>query len=740
MRPFDHPLSGVGGGEAALNVYPYTDGCAALFTETDYLSFTPAIAGDRKKWTFSTWVKPNDINDGVLFYAGSDYLLLSDGDGVRKLNLIFGGVNTLRADAIIKDETHYAHIVVAVDTTQAAQEDRVKMYLNGSRITGSPVTAWPALNGEGGFNSVTEHRINKRGSDSFSNSGYYADTKFIGDVALGPEHFGEWSSVVSGLWVAKRYTGAYGVNGSYPDFADAADLGKDASGNGNDWTVNGAPVQSGDVPWNNYVTFNPFTCYYPADLSNGNLTATGDGTGSRYQRGTFAIDGFNAYLEFENAGAPGASLVGLSECNDDRFGPIGAGSAYIYYHANGNIMVDGSLVETVSAWGDGDVISLAYNAETNEVQVRLNNALQGVYGVNSVKPLTPFVNARSTNSITLINGATGFTYAPPAGFKALCTASLPEPDVLDPSTGVAVVLRNGTGSDVTVSGLGFGPDSVLTKDRYNTRSWCLQDRVRGPENCLFTDLTNAEDVKPGAIPAFNADGYDLGNQSITNDLGSSYIDLCLKRGPEFGFDIVSGINHTSGNPTPFDHALGDSVEFGFVRRLDDVDHWWLFHRDLGADKYLCLNLTQAATTSAGFWVVNTSTQFCVPSSLGTGSYVAYLFRSVPGFSKVFSHIGNGSTDGPWDDFGFTPLIVLAKSADAVQPWHLYDTVRNPYNDPYINQLLYPSSDRDEWTLGMFMAHSNGIKNGSTSTRMNGSGQLTVGIAWAAQPFKYSNAF
>ncbi|GAB7024694.1 DUF7483 domain-containing protein [Salidesulfovibrio brasiliensis] len=583
MRPFDHPLSGVaGGGGGAVDVWPYEIGHSALLDGASSLQFTPAAVGNRRQFALVLSLKisalPNVYNTLFSVFADSNNRFAFWLTEAGKLHVFdrSGGVTRmeLKTDAECVDTTNHFTLGLFVDTTQATESERVRLFVNGTRIISFSSETYPAQNYDTNLFTTVEHVLGAY-NGTYNINGNLSAVHLVEGVADMPD-FGGFSSVVSGLWVPQAYTGGYGANGSHPDFADAANLGKDASGNGNDWTVSGALSQSDDTP----------------------------------------------------------------------------------AHNGG-----------VAAW-----------------------------------------------------------------------RALPEPDVLDPATGVAVVLRDGTGAAGSVGGLAFGPDSVLTKDRYNTRSWCLQDTVRGPENCLFTDLTNAEDVKPGAIPAFNADGYDLGNQSITNDLGSSYIDLCLKRGPEFGFDIVSGINHTSGTPTPFDHALDDSVEFGFVRRLDDVDHWWLFHRDLGADKYLCLNLTQAATTSAGFWAVNTSTQFCVPSSLGTGIYAAYLFRSVPGFSKVFSYTGNNPVDGPFADLGFTPLAMMLKNADGSDDWQFSDSARDPYNPvewtlrPNEADVEYQYSDRYRYL-------SNGFKiTDNSGGQVNGAGNLYVGIAWAAQPFKYSNAF
>ena len=86
-------------------------------------------------------------------------------------------------------------------------------------------------------------------------AGYLADYHLIDGSQLAPTEFGEFDDD-SGIWIPKAYTGTYGTNGFYLDFADASDLGDDESGNGNDFTeVNiAAADQATDTPTNNFAT------------------------------------------------------------------------------------------------------------------------------------------------------------------------------------------------------------------------------------------------------------------------------------------------------------------------------------------------------------------------------------------------------------------------------------------------------------------------------------------------------
>ena len=98
--------------------------------------------------------------------------------------------------------------------------------------------------------------------------GYLAEFNFIDGQQYDPSYFGE-TNVLTGQWNPKKYTGGYGTNGFYLNFSDnsgttATTLGKDSSGNGNNYTPNNFSVSAGagndsleDSPTNNFSTLNP---------------------------------------------------------------------------------------------------------------------------------------------------------------------------------------------------------------------------------------------------------------------------------------------------------------------------------------------------------------------------------------------------------------------------------------------------------------------------------------------------
>jgi len=141
---------------------------------------------------------------------------------------------------VFRDVAAWYHIVFAVDTTQATSTNRVKIYVNGSQITSFTTSSYPTLNYDCNFNSNVSHRLGIANDTSYPFNGYITETYLIDGQALTPSSFGE-TDTQTGVWKPKAYSGSYGTNGFYLNFSDnsnttAATLGKDYSGNGNNWT------------------------------------------------------------------------------------------------------------------------------------------------------------------------------------------------------------------------------------------------------------------------------------------------------------------------------------------------------------------------------------------------------------------------------------------------------------------------------------------------------------------------
>ena len=199
-------------------------------------------SGDRKTFTISLWVKkcgtPGNIGDG-----DDQYSMLSaggGGSGASAGNFFFYNDDTLRftsnpqpstilqliTNRKFRDVTSWYHLMAVLDTTQATESNRAKIYVNGVQETSFSTATYPSQDNTTVYlNGAFQHRVgsNSLGSDisrSYGNFyGYFAEYNFVDGQALDPSSFG-FTDPQTGIWMPKRYEGTYGTNGFYLDFTD----------------------------------------------------------------------------------------------------------------------------------------------------------------------------------------------------------------------------------------------------------------------------------------------------------------------------------------------------------------------------------------------------------------------------------------------------------------------------------------------------------------------------------------
>jgi hypothetical protein len=227
-----------------------------------YLTRTPASSGNRKTFTYSFWMKYSVSTDySVLFSAinsggGDQDALYIDNNSYTQAMVIrldsITGIG-LATNQVFRDPAAWYHVVMAMDTTQATATNRLKLYINGSEITSFQVDGRSSINQNSDMNGWNTNRLHLIGSQAqsapaYTHNGYFAEINFVDGLQLTPSSFGK-TDAATGQWIPKKYSGAYGTNGFYLSFNDftaatAAKLGKDYSGNGNNWTPNNIGVAS----------------------------------------------------------------------------------------------------------------------------------------------------------------------------------------------------------------------------------------------------------------------------------------------------------------------------------------------------------------------------------------------------------------------------------------------------------------------------------------------------------------
>lgn len=231
--------------------------------DSPYLNRVFGTATSTTTFSISMWVKRVEFSQATyLFVAGTGTqgYFVFDADIIR-----FYGVNgDLKTNAKYRDPAAWYHLVGVADTSNATADDRMRLYVNGVRLTNAngdfSTHTQPSQDASlGDWNSAATHYVNRLSSGSYQNF-YLGEFNFIDGQALAATDFGEFDS--NSVWQPKAFEGTYGTNGFKLDFSDIssnAALGTDTSGNSNTWTVNNliaATTVSPTVPvYNTYVDY-----------------------------------------------------------------------------------------------------------------------------------------------------------------------------------------------------------------------------------------------------------------------------------------------------------------------------------------------------------------------------------------------------------------------------------------------------------------------------------------------------
>lgn len=241
----------------------------------------------------------------------------------------------------------------------------------------------------------------------------------------------------------------------------------------------------------------------------------------------------------------------------------------------------------------------------------------------------------------------------------------------------------------------------------------LKNYPSGGFNELCTRLLGATYLTPTDTSAEGADSgakFDYQNGWYDTLPANTYIGWNFARRPGF-FDVVCYTG--TGSATTQTHNLGVVPELMIVKRRNTADYWAVYSATTGNTDYLRLNTTNATAAAGSVWnnTSPTSTQFTVGGAgavNGAGStYVAYLFATCPGVSKVGSYTGNGGTQAIACGFTGGARFVMIKRTDATGSWYVYDTARGmtTLTDPY---LLMESTAGEVATLGSVTTTTGGF--------------------------------
>ena len=252
-------------------------------------------------------------------------------------------------------------------------------------------------------------------------------------------------------------------------------------------------------------------------------------------------------------------------------------------------------------------------------------------------------------------------------------------------------------------------DFALAKRYDTTESWWSSSRlIQG--KYLQTDTTSAEQSNSYQQFDFSS-GYNSYDSSAGNNIGYLW-----KRHAGFEFQAYTGVSGNGTRP----HNMNTTPEMIWCKNRDQTDGWAVFHKDLHTypqDKYLRLDTDSSVISSNQWYLPPTSTHWHTASGGLTNvdgeHYIAMLFASVDGISKVGSYTGNG-TSGLGITVGFQPRFVVIKNTSDNYSWLTFDTTRGwgSGND----KLLKLNSDAAQYTSTDYGAPtSNGFTVGSSAS-------------------------
>ena len=566
-------------------------------TNTGYLNRTAGTSTSQYKFTFSAWVKLGRTVEattdyGELFngYAGSN-----NNSGFGAIYFYNGGLRfagwstTYRATSrLFRDAGAWYHIVVAVDSTLGTADNRQKIYINGVEETSFSTSNNLGQNDTFGIgNNSTVMQIGRDNSASSDRSmdGYMSEINFVDGQQLDPSYFG-FTDSQTGIWLPKRYEGTYGNNGFHLEFKDNSStsaLGKDTSGNENDFTTNNFSVSTGtsndsveDTPTNNWATLNPLhwnilkgaggTSNGP-DFTRANLRfVSPSSVTSPYNRSTgstIEVSSGKWYYEVTVETLDNGVQIGFSE--RDAIDSNGYWTGYwSYNYFDQRRAIDGTEASYGAKASAGNIIGCAFDLDQDTMEFFVNNSSQGKVtglGISGKTVVASFTLAFWTNKIVVNFGQQGFAYTPPAGFKALCAKNLPPnaSSIVRPQRHFDPLLYTGTGSSNIVEGLEFSPDMIWVKGRdTNGTEHMIIDTVRGGNNSLVPNSSDAESTHGGRSMTFYPGGVRWNSDSNTcNANGENYAMWCWKAGGSSNTYNIDGIGYGTAAAAGLDGGTTD---------------------------------------------------------------------------------------------------------------------------------------------------------------------------------------
>ena len=794
--------SGNGQGQRVGKFLPFTDSgtidnsCLFKGATNNFLSRTASSNGSGTTLTFSCWVKRGLLGErDIMFtndFSANGEVLQFDSSNRLYYYKVQGGWSYI-SNRTFEDTSKFYHILIERDTTNSTASDRIKIYVDGDRITSFATETQPSLNATGFWNQTTySHTVGNSGNASYIRGiGYLSEVNMIDGTALTPSTFGQ-TDTSTGRWIPKTLSGiTYGTNGFRLTFADSSALGDDTSGNTNDFSSTNLTTsnQRSDTPTNNLPIMRPYNPDYGTSfLSEGNLQVRYSGTNVGYPFAcTLRPNSGKWYAEVRTLSNGGGSVISMGVYiqedmhfwdNTANFYPGGQMSngdgcgAGLQVSTGTNYLVTSTLDAGVVtsnptySLSAGDVFGIAVDRDNDLVSFYGNDgSLIGSTTIPSGSVIftamavntpssdgwdwnfgdNPTFNGNETaGGNTDAQGNGNFYHSVPTGFKMLRQDSMPE-------------------TDKGISSM------VWAKNRDNgNRGHQLYDSSRGPLLTLYPNGNNAESTNADSLQKFLKGGFSAEDFTGLNEASESHVawnwvanagttasntdgstTTTTQANTTAGFSIVEFTTPSGGTTITYGHGLTQAPEWFFFKNKGATGDWLVFHKsayDASNGGYsMVLNSTNANSAfntefgaTAIYPQAPTATTFALRNRSATSpsaNYIAYCWHGVDGFSKFGSYTGNGNSNGSFVYTGFKPSWIMFKCISSGSTgWGIRDTSRSSLNP--LTADIQAQRSNAEVTSGSTIVDfvSNGFKCRGNSSAVNGSGQTYIYMAFAEHPF------
>jgi len=367
-----------------------------------YLYRTFSTATNRRIWTWSAWVKRqnlvSDYQNAMFgaYYDGSNRSVIRFHGHVLEFQDVANSVQ-IKTNRLFRDMNAWYHILVRVDTTQSTASDRVRFYINGEQETSFSQADYPSQNLDMEFQGSVVHYINARRSsavDSIADMSY-SHVHFADGQSLAPTVFGSTDSTTGEWKINTNPSFTLGTNG-FTILKDGNTY-TDQSSNSNNWTLAGSTgliTKTEDCPSNVFATWNPLQNYWESSsFSDGNTTIYTGSSQYGCNKTTIGASSGKYYWEVKIGASDGAGniwqAVGINgqdiTASNQELGKYNYQIGY--YGQDGTIRKNSSNIDTEATYTTNDIIGVAMDLDNNKLYFHKNgtyinsgNPSTGVYG------------------------------------------------------------------------------------------------------------------------------------------------------------------------------------------------------------------------------------------------------------------------------------------------------------------------------------------------------------------------